>query len=91
MITNPRDIFNKISYLQYLFIAVSGYFYIRFMMGLLDKNIDWQMLNKVLIFYGISISLSTLQDTQKTQNKMSKRVWEDPNKGKWAIGLILFT
>lgn len=36
---------------------------------------------------GLGISFSTLQDTSKTQNKFSKRIWENPKKGK---ALILF-
>ena len=31
---------------------------------------------------GIGISLSTLQDTSKTQNEASRKIWEDPKKGK---------
>ena len=44
--------------------------------------------NNVLIFMGLGISFSTLQDTSKTQNKISKKVWEDPKKGKRMIILI---
>lgn len=34
---------------------------------------------------GLGISFSTLQDTTKTQNNFSKRVWESPKKGKIAL------
>jgi uncharacterized membrane protein len=83
--SNMRDIFHKISYLQYLLMLVGGYFYILFIISLINRNIDWSQLNNVLIFFGISVSLSTLQDTTKTQNKMSKRIWQNPKKGKWAL------
>lgn len=39
-------------------------------------------MNSVLIFYGVGISFSTLQDTTKTQNDYSKRIWESRRKGK---------
>ena len=85
---NIRDIFHKISYLQYLLMLVGGYFYILFIISLINRNIDWSQLNNVLIFFGISVSLSTLQDPTKTQNKMSKRIWQNPKKGKWALMII---
>jgi len=40
------------------------------------------------VFVGISFSLSTLQDTTKTQNKISKKIWEHPVKGKIALIVI---
>jgi len=45
-------------------------------------------LNSALIFMGLAISFSSLQDTTKTQNKLSKRIWEDPLKGKITIILM---
>ena len=40
----------------------------------LKQNPDFisQTLNTVLIFMGLSVSFSSLQDTSKTQNKVSK-------------------
>lgn len=51
--------------------------------------------NTSLIFLGLGISFSTLQDTTKTQNNLSKKVWENPKKGKiviviMAISVLLF-
>jgi protein-S-isoprenylcysteine O-methyltransferase Ste14 len=43
----------------------------------------------MLVFMGLAVSFSTLQDTQKSQNKVSTRIWEDPKKGKRFI--IMFT
>ena len=39
---------------------------------------------------GLGISFSTLQDTTKMQNEFSRKVWEDPQKGKIAIGVVCF-
>jgi len=41
-----------------------------------------------LLFMGHGISLSTLQDTRKTQNKVSKQIWEHPTKGKVALAFM---
>ena len=45
----------------------------------------WEDYNYALIFYGLGISFSTLQDTTKTQNKFSRKIWENPKKGKAAL------
>ena len=39
------------------------------------------MKNPKIIFHAISY----LQDTSKTQNKLSKKVWESPKKGKLVL------
>jgi protein-S-isoprenylcysteine O-methyltransferase Ste14 len=48
----------------------------------------WEDYNTLLIFSGIGTSFSTLQDTSKTQNTLSKRVWENPKYGKIALTAI---
>jgi len=87
MIT-AKDVFHKISYLQYPVLAYSLYHYYLFFISLMEKEIEWGELNNVLVFVGISFSLSTLQDTTKTQNKISKKIWEHPVKGKIALIVI---
>ena len=42
-------------------------------------------INMVMVFMGLGISFSTLQDTTKTQNEFSRRIWEDPGKAKIFI------
>jgi hypothetical protein len=37
---------------------------------------------------GIGIGLSSLQDPRKTQNELSRKVWQDPVKGRWMLGLL---
>lgn len=80
-----KDLFHKISYLHYPVMLYSFYHYYLFILSLLARQIDWSELNNVLVFVGISLSLSTLQDTTKTQNKLSRKVWENPLKGKIAL------
>jgi hypothetical protein len=53
-----------------------------------DAESIFKNLNSVLVFMGLGISFSTLQDTSKTQNKISKKIWESPKKGKIFILLL---
>ena len=48
----------------------------------------WEYYNNTLIFMGVGISLSTLQDTTKMQNELSRKVWENPKSGKLFLGII---
>ena len=84
---SPKDIFHKISYLQYPLILVSVFYYARFI-ATFGESINWQECNSALVFYGLSISMSTLQDTTKTQNKLSRKIWEHPRNGKIALFFI---
>lgn len=73
---SAKDFFHKISYLQYPIMAVAIFFCYRPLLSGLE-NI-WADYNKGLVFLGLGVSFSTLQDTTKTQNKLSKRIWENP-------------
>lgn len=84
-----RDIFHKISYLQYPMMLIGLYYACSpFIVGF--EHI-WANYNYFLIFTGLGISFSTFQDTTKTQNKFSKSVWENPKKGKFFLGIMSFT
>ena len=86
--TKAKDVFHSISYLQYPILLVSLYYYFYFILSLANKPLEWVELNNALVFYGISLSLSTLQDTTKTQNNFSKKIWQNPKKGKVALVII---
>ena len=87
----PKNILNKISYLQYPFMLISIYYIVKpYIVGF---DTIWENYNLGLLFMGIAISLSTLQDTTKMQNEMSRKIWEDPKKGKRmliALALLAF-
>jgi hypothetical protein len=90
---DPKKLFHYSSYLQYPLMLVGLYFvYKPFVYGYDSIWVDY---NKALIFLGLGISFSTLQDTQKTQNKLSKRVWENPKRATvfllYIVLLILST
>jgi hypothetical protein len=87
---NVKQVFHYVSYLQYPLMAVAVYFVIQpYLVGLKeafeDPSIFLGAINNMMIFMGLSISFSTLQDSEKTQNKFSKKIWEDPKKGKAFI------
>lgn len=90
---NFRLLFHYISYLQYPLILVGLYFAIKpYLNGFeyLKGNPDliFRCLNTCLIFMGLGISFSSLQDTRKTQNKFSEKIWKNSKKGKRMIILI---
>ena len=99
---NFKIIFHYISYLQYPLMLIALYYgfspYLSGIDNLIDKvkenpNLIFQQLNTCLIFMGLGISFSSLQDTTKTQNKFSKDIWGNPKKGKIAIiimSLLIF-
>ncbi len=92
---NFKSIFHYISYLQYPLMVTGLYFSISpYLEGIeeLKRNPDliFQSLNYVLIFMGLGVSFSSLQDTTKTQNKISKKIWENPKKGKITILIMCF-
>ena len=92
---NFKSIFHYISYLQYPLMLVGLYYaFSPYLMGMEklrgNPNLIFEDLNNVLIFMGLGVSFSSLQDTTKTQNNFSKKIWESPRKGKIAI-LTMFT
>jgi len=88
--TDTKKYFHLLSYIQYPILLVVTYYYGLFIFSIAKLNPDWNQLNNALIYLGIQIGFSTLQDTNKTQNNFSKRIWENPKKGNIAIFCILF-
>lgn len=87
---NFKIIFHYISYLQYPLMIVALYFAFSPYLGgfaALKQNpgLFFESLNSALIFMGLGISFSSLQDTTKTQNTFSLKVWQSPKKGKITI------
>ncbi len=73
---DSKKTFHLISYLQYPFLIVALYYcYREFIFTGAPSFPD---INKGLMFLGLGVSFSTLQDTTKTQNSLSKRVFENP-------------
>lgn len=81
-----KNYFHRLSYLQYpmFILAISMVVYPLF--GSFEDFPTY--LNKCLFFLGIGVSFSTLQDTSKTQNNYSKKVWQNSKKGKNALKLM---
>lgn len=84
-----KQVFQAISYLQYPFLLIAlGCMLVPYFNGF---DAFWHWLNKALVFAGLGVSFSTLQDPGKTQNKLSKRVWQDPVKGKRMLWIMSLT
>ena len=80
---NPREIFHAASYLQYPLLLVMLFYVVLPYIEGFERLFSHY--NNALIFAGLGISFSSLQDTTKTQNRLSKRIWEDPKKGRTAL------
>lgn len=83
---NPTRAFHILSYLQYPLMLIALYYALSPYWN--DFQVNFKNIDRLLIFMGLSISFSTLQDTQKTQNKLSLKVWQSPRKGKLFLALI---
>jgi hypothetical protein len=90
---SSRDVFQWLSYLQYPAMLAALAYAVKSSMTLvsIEKGNfaavydDW---NYILLYAGVGIGLSSLQDPSKTQNKASLKVWQDPRKGRWFLVLI---
>jgi hypothetical protein len=81
-----KQIFHLISYLQYP-AMITGLFYA--LKPFFDGgNVDLENLNNGLVFVGLGISLSTLEDITKTQNNLFKLIRKNPRTGKTIIILM---
>ena len=83
-------LFHLVSYLQYPFHLWGLYHIVKVyivLFGGFDGNLEPMLpdIQNSLIFIGIGMSFSTLQDTKKTQNNISKKIWQSPTKGKIFI------
>ncbi len=68
--------FHRISYLQYPLMLVAIYFILQPYFNGSQDALGY--INKGLVFLGLGVSFSTLQDTTKTQNKFSLRIYQNP-------------
>lgn len=81
-----RQVFQWLSYLQYPAILVAFGYAARPLLNGMDGMLD--AYNSALLYAGVGVGMSSLQDPAKTQNKMSRKVWEDPRKGCWMLWLL---
>ena len=89
-----KRFFHIISYLQYPLMAIALYYAFKPYIDGLEQikehpDLYFESVNVMLLFMGLGLSFSSLQDTTKTQNKWSRKVYEDPIKGKIMIFTII--
>lgn len=83
---NPQDVFQAVSYLQYPLMLVALAYSVKPFVTGLDGILE--DMNHGLLYAGIGIGLSSLQDPRRMQNEVSRRVWEDPRKGRLMIAVM---
>ncbi|WP_313318361.1 hypothetical protein [Stenotrophomonas sp.] len=81
-----RQLFQWLSYLQYPALLVAFAYAARPLFNGMEGMLD--AYNSALLYAGVGVGMSSLQDPSKTQNKVSKRVWQDPRKGRLMLWLI---
>jgi hypothetical protein len=87
ILKDTKQTFQVISYLQYP-LMVAGLFYCFKPLLSLELSKLFADLNIALAFFGLGLSFSTLQDTTKTQNEFSKRIYKNPRYSKWFLMAI---
>jgi len=89
-----KRVFHILSYFQYPLLLFGLYFFIRPIIhgyDYISSNLEYifSLYNNGLIFFGVALSFSTLQDSTKTSLRFEKRVWQSPKKGKLFIVLTM--
>lgn len=90
---SARDVFQALSYLQYPLLLIALGYGVLGAIGLgsgrggLHPLDAW---NYGLLYAGIAIGLSSMQNPRRTQNALSRRVWQHPGKGRWMLALLAF-
>jgi hypothetical protein len=84
---DPKQAFQVISYLQYPFMVAGLLFCVKPIV-FAELSSLFSDLNIGLAFFGLGISFSTLQDTTKTQNDFSKRIYQNPKRSRIFLMVI---
>jgi len=87
MLKNYKLYFQYMSYLQYPLMIIATYFAYEPLLFEIDTY--FESINKSLLFMGLAISFSSLQDTTKTQNKLSRIVYQNPIYAKTFIIYVM--
>ncbi len=88
-----KQLFHVLSYIQYPFLLLGLFLAMKpFFKGFeyLASNPEYLFgtYNKSLIFFGVALSFSTLQDSSKTSLKFERKIYSNPRK---AISYIILT
>lgn len=83
---SARQAFQWLSYLQYPALLVALAYAARPLFNGMEGVLD--AYNNALLYAGVGVGMSSLQDPSKTQNTMSKKVWQDPYKGRLMLWML---
>ncbi|MGI6048845.1 MAG: hypothetical protein ACOYEG_12720 [Petrimonas sp.] len=93
---NVKQIFHLLSYLQYPFLLIGLFLLIKpFFRGFdyVSSNPEFlfKTYNNVLIFFGLTLSFASLQDSTKTSLRYEKQMWQNPKKAKFIFIVTIVT
>ena len=93
---NIKKLFHRLSYLQYPLVLIAFILLIK----PLFKGFDYLSSNpeylfntysNALIFFGVTLSFSALQDPTRTSLRLEKKIWQNPKKAKLHLSITLIT
>ena len=91
-----KKLFHGLSYLQYPLVLIAFILLIK----PLFKGFDYLSSNPeylfdtysyALIFFGVTLSFSALQDPTRTSLRFEKKIWQNPKKAKVHLSITLIT
>lgn len=93
---NIKQIFHILSYLQYPFLLIGLYFLFKpffhgFNYAFSNPEFLFKTYNNMLIFYGLTLSFASMQDSTKTSLRYEKKIWQNPKKARIIITSTIFT
>ena len=93
---NIKKLFHGLRYLQYPLVLIAFIFIIK----PLFKGFDYLSSNpeylfnsysNALMFFGVTLSFSALQDPTKTSLRFEKKIWQNPKRAKVLLSITLIT
>lgn len=93
---NVKNLFHRLSYLQYPLVLVAFILLIKPLLkgfDYLSSNPEYlfNTYSRALIFFGVTLSFSALQDPSRTSLWFENKIWQNPKKAKVLISITLIT
>ncbi|HOF55706.1 MAG TPA: hypothetical protein PLD74_07785 [Prolixibacteraceae bacterium] len=93
---NIKKLFHRLSYLQYPLVLIAFILLIKPLVkgfDYLSSNPEYlfDAYSNALIFFGVTLSFSALQDPTRTSLRFEKKIWENPKKAKVYLSITLIT
>lgn len=93
---NIKKLFHKLSYLQYPLVLKAFFLLVKPLLKGFDyisSNPEYlfNSYSNALMFFGVALSFSALQDPTQPTLRFEKRIWQNPKKAKVSLSITLIT